>query len=79
MKADWTNANPEITAALKKFGRVGVPFYVFYPGGTDNQPITLPGRPDPKHRSRYSDQGAAVTANDSQSGEDKCPLRGSPV
>ena len=42
MKADWTNANPEITAALKKFGRVGVPFYVFYPGGTDNQPITLP-------------------------------------
>ena len=26
MKADWTNAT-EITAALKKFGRVGVPFY----------------------------------------------------
>jgi thiol:disulfide interchange protein DsbD len=40
MKADWTNANPEITAALKSFGRVGVPFYVIYPGtGT---PVPLP-------------------------------------
>ncbi len=42
MKADWTNANPEITAALKKFGRVGVPFYVLYPAGKADQPITLP-------------------------------------
>ena len=42
MKADWTNANPEITAALKKFGRVGVPFYVIYPKGKVDQPITLP-------------------------------------
>lgn len=42
MKADWTNANPEITAALKKFGRVGVPFYVIYPKGKADQPITLP-------------------------------------
>ncbi|HEY5812764.1 MAG TPA: thioredoxin family protein, partial [Terrimicrobiaceae bacterium] len=42
MKADWTNANPEITAALKKFGRVGVPFYVFYPRGKADQPIILP-------------------------------------
>ena len=33
MRADWTNANPEITAALKNFGRVGVPFYVIYPPG----------------------------------------------
>lgn len=40
MKADWTNSNPEITAALKSFGRVGVPFYVIYPGtGT---PVPLP-------------------------------------
>ncbi|CAN5639816.1 thioredoxin family protein [soil metagenome] len=42
LKADWTNANPEITAALKKFGRVGVPFYVVYPGGRADQPIILP-------------------------------------
>jgi len=42
MKADWTNANPEITAALKKFGRVGVPFYVLYPRGKPDQPMILP-------------------------------------
>ncbi len=42
MKADWTNANPEITAALKKFGRVGVPFYVIYPAGRAGDPVTLP-------------------------------------
>jgi thiol:disulfide interchange protein DsbD len=42
IKADWTNSNPEITAALKRFGRVGVPFYVFYPAGKPDQPITLP-------------------------------------
>jgi thiol:disulfide interchange protein/DsbC/DsbD-like thiol-disulfide interchange protein len=42
MKADWTNANPEITAALKKFGRVGVPFYVLYPRGGAGEPIILP-------------------------------------
>jgi thiol:disulfide interchange protein/DsbC/DsbD-like thiol-disulfide interchange protein len=42
MKADWTNANPEITAALKKFGRVGVPFYVLYPRGGSKEPIILP-------------------------------------
>lgn len=41
MKADWTNANPEITKALASFGRVGVPFYVFYPAGKDSKPITL--------------------------------------
>ena len=42
MKADWTNANPEITAALKRFGRVGVPFYVIYPPGRPDKPIILP-------------------------------------
>ncbi len=41
MKADWTNANPEITAALKKFGRVGVPFYVLHPAN-NGSPIVLP-------------------------------------
>lgn len=42
MRADWTNANPEITAALKNFGRVGVPFYVIYPAGKSGEPVTLP-------------------------------------
>jgi thiol:disulfide interchange protein DsbD len=42
MKADWTNSNPEITAALAAFGRVGVPFYVIYPAGRANEPIILP-------------------------------------
>lgn len=42
MKADWTNANPEITAALQAFGRVGVPFYVFYPKGRKIPPVIFP-------------------------------------
>ena len=42
IKADWTNANPEIAAALKSFGRVGVPFYVLYPPGKASAPIVLP-------------------------------------
>jgi thiol:disulfide interchange protein DsbD len=42
MKADWTNANPEITAALKRFGRVGVPFYLLYPAGDAANPVILP-------------------------------------
>lgn len=42
MKADWTNANPEITRKLAQFGRVGVPFYVFYGPGRQNDPVILP-------------------------------------
>jgi thiol:disulfide interchange protein/DsbC/DsbD-like thiol-disulfide interchange protein len=42
VKADWTSQNPEITAALQQFGRVGVPFYVLYPAGKPDSPITLP-------------------------------------
>lgn len=42
MRADWTNANPEITAALRAFGRVGVPFYVLYPARNQEKPILLP-------------------------------------
>ncbi len=30
MKADWTNRDPAITAALDSFGRSGVPLYVLY-------------------------------------------------
>ena len=42
IKADWTNANPEITAALKSFGRVGVPLYVIYPASAPAAPVVLP-------------------------------------
>jgi thiol:disulfide interchange protein DsbD len=42
IKADWTNSNPEITAALKSFGRVGVPLYVLYPVADPSNPIVLP-------------------------------------
>ena len=42
VKADWTNSNPEITAALKSFGRVGVPLYVLYPAADPSSPIVLP-------------------------------------
>ncbi|MEI6377977.1 MAG: thioredoxin family protein, partial [bacterium] len=42
MKGDWTNSDPAITAALKSFGRVGVPLVVFYPAGKGSAPVVLP-------------------------------------
>jgi thiol:disulfide interchange protein DsbD len=42
MKGDWTNSDPAITAALKSFGRVGVPLVVYYPAGKGSDPILLP-------------------------------------
>jgi thiol:disulfide interchange protein DsbD len=42
MKGDWTNSDPAITAALKSFGRVGVPLAVYYPAGKGSEPIILP-------------------------------------
>jgi thiol:disulfide interchange protein DsbD len=41
LKADWTNADPAITAILKKHGRVGVPVYLLYPGN-GGEPVLLP-------------------------------------
>lgn len=41
-KADWTNADPEITKVLQQFGRPGVPLYVLYPAGKSVEPIVLP-------------------------------------
>jgi thiol:disulfide interchange protein len=38
LRADWTNADPLITAELAKFGRSAVPFDLLY----------LPGEPEPK-------------------------------
>ena len=40
MKADWTNRDPAITAALESFGRSGVPLYVLY--GPDGRPQVQP-------------------------------------
>jgi thiol:disulfide interchange protein DsbD len=43
VKGDWTRRNPEITEALAKFGRAGVPLYVLYnssPG--ESEPMVLP-------------------------------------
>jgi thiol:disulfide interchange protein len=44
LKADWTKGEPEITQILKKFGRAGVPMYLFYPGGSKEtaEPVLLP-------------------------------------
>jgi thiol:disulfide interchange protein len=41
LKADWTNGDPVITKFLKQFGRVGVPFYVLYPGKSE-PPVVFP-------------------------------------
>jgi thiol:disulfide interchange protein DsbD len=41
LKADWTNGDPVITKFLQRFGRVGVPLYVLYPGKLE-EPIVFP-------------------------------------
>ncbi len=40
LKADWTNQDPAITAALAEFGRNAVPLYVLYVGAAP--PLVLP-------------------------------------
>ena len=42
MKADWTKNDPKISAALKKFGRNGVPLYVLYSPDPSVPPQILP-------------------------------------
>jgi len=42
LKGDWTKRDPEITKILSRFGRSGVPLYVFYPAGNKTPPIELP-------------------------------------
>lgn len=42
LKADWTNRNAEIAAALAEHGRAGVPLYLFYPGTKGAQAEVLP-------------------------------------
>jgi thiol:disulfide interchange protein DsbD len=41
LKGDWTRSNPEITELLQRFGRAGVPLYLFYPG-RGGEPRILP-------------------------------------
>lgn len=41
IRADWTNRDPEITQALGRFNRNGVPLYVLYPGD-GSEPKVLP-------------------------------------
>ncbi|WP_275943220.1 thioredoxin family protein [Granulicella sp. 5B5] len=42
LKADWTQYDPKITAALAEVGRSGVPTYVIYPPGKVSNPDVLP-------------------------------------
>lgn len=42
LKADWTNRDPGIAADLERFGRSGIPLYVFYPADKHQDAIILP-------------------------------------
>ena len=42
LKADWTDADPVITRALKSFNRVGVPLYILYRPG-EPHPVVMDG------------------------------------
>ncbi len=39
MRADWTNRDARIGDYLKRFGRVGIPFYAYYP--VDGRPVQV--------------------------------------
>ena len=41
LKADWTNKSPEILESLKKYGRTGVPLYIYWKPSI-GEPIVLP-------------------------------------
>jgi len=41
VRADWTNADEQITQALAEFGKNSIPLYVFYPKG-EKEPVLLP-------------------------------------
>ncbi len=41
LKGDWTNEDPEITRVLERYGRSGVPLYLFY-DGRSKEPVILP-------------------------------------
>ncbi len=41
LKGDWTNKNDEIAAVLARYGRAGVPLYLYFPAGK-REAIVLP-------------------------------------
>ena len=41
LKADWTNKSPEILKSLKKYGRTGVPLYIYWEPSM-SEPMVLP-------------------------------------
>ena len=41
-KADWTHSDPEISKALQKFNRDGVPLYLVYSPKNPTTPQVLP-------------------------------------
>ena len=41
LKADWTNKSPEILESLKKYGRTGVPLYIYWEPSM-SEPMVLP-------------------------------------
>ncbi len=40
LTADWTRRDPDVTALIERFGRAGVPLYVYFP--SDGDPIVMP-------------------------------------
>ena len=42
MRADWTQYDDKITAALQAVGRSGVPTYIIYPADSSAAPDVLP-------------------------------------
>lgn len=42
LKADWTSRSDEITEALRRYGRSGVPLYVYYNPQNQHEPVILP-------------------------------------
>ncbi len=41
LKGDWTNRNAEIAAVLARYGRAGVPLYLYFPAGS-GEAVVLP-------------------------------------
>jgi thiol:disulfide interchange protein DsbD len=42
LKADWTNYDPVISATLERWGRSGIPLYLYYPADPDSPAQVLP-------------------------------------
>ena len=42
MVADWTNADARIANLLAQYDRSGIPFYIYYPAGSERPAVLLP-------------------------------------